>query len=136
MKEPRWKRYHQTKLANATFTYGLKNKLKEANILSVISLLAHPGLASTQLSVTTAALGGMDRESEFMKMAQSAEDGPTGIIRAAMDPKAKSGDFYGPSGEGWNGFPDSLTPEDLLFDQSNLTINWEGCEKAVGVFDV
>jgi NAD(P)-dependent dehydrogenase (short-subunit alcohol dehydrogenase family) len=132
---PRWMRYHQTKLANAAFTYGLKNKLEDANISNVISLLAHPGLASTQLSVTTASVGGMDSESEFMKMAQSAEDGATGIIRAAMDPKAKSGDFYGPSGEGWNGFPDSLTPEDLLLDPSNVNINWEGCEKAVGAFE-
>jgi NAD(P)-dependent dehydrogenase (short-subunit alcohol dehydrogenase family) len=29
---PRWMRYHQTKLANAAFTYGLKNKLEAANI--------------------------------------------------------------------------------------------------------
>ncbi|MGD1892420.1 MAG: dehydrogenase, partial [Cyclobacteriaceae bacterium] len=39
---PRWERYHQTNLANATFTYGLKEKLAEANIGTVIPLLAHP----------------------------------------------------------------------------------------------
>jgi hypothetical protein len=133
---PRWMRYHQTKLANATFTYGLKNKLEAANISNVIPLLAHPGLANTQLQVTSASVGGMDGESDFMNMAQSAEDGATGIIRAAMDPKAKSGDFYGPSGQGWNGFPEQLTPEDLLFDKSNIKINWEGCEKAVGTFEI
>ena len=133
---PRWMRYHQTKLANAAFTYGLKNKLEAANISNVIPLLAHPGLASTQLAVTSASVGGMDDKSDFMKMAQSAEDGATGIIRAAMDPKAKSGDFYGPSGDGWNGFPESLTPEDLLLDEANLQINWEGCEKAVGTFEL
>ena len=32
----RWERYHQTKLANATFTYGLKSKREAANILNVI----------------------------------------------------------------------------------------------------
>ena len=133
---PRWMRYHQTKLANAAFTYGLKNKLEAANISNVIPLLAHPGLANTQLQVTSASVGGMDGKSDFMNMAQSAEDGAAGIIRAAMDPKAKSGDFYGPSGQGWNGFPEQLTPEDLLFDESNLNINWEGCEKAVGVFEI
>jgi len=42
---PRWARYHQTKLANAAFTYGLKKKLEEANITNIIPLLAHPGLA-------------------------------------------------------------------------------------------
>jgi NAD(P)-dependent dehydrogenase (short-subunit alcohol dehydrogenase family) len=133
---PRWGRYHQTKLANAAFTYGLKNKLEAANISNVIALLAHPGLAKTELATTSAAVGGMDADAEFMNMAQSAEDGATGIIRAAMDPDAKSGDFFGPSGDGWNGFPELLTPEDLLFEESNVKINWEGCEKAVGRFEI
>jgi len=130
---PRWERYHQTKLANAVFTYGLKRKLEEKQISHVISLLAHPGLALTQLQVTTAEDGGMEGNSEFMNQAQSAEDGATGIIRASMDPEAKSGDFFGPAA-GWKGYPDLLEPEDLLLDESNIRINWEGCEKAVGEF--
>lgn len=130
---PRWSRYHQTKLANAAFTYGLKKKLDAANITNVIPLLAHPGLALTNLQVTTAADGGMDGNSDFMNQAQSAEDGATGIIRAAMDPEARSGDFYGPTA-GWKGFPDLLTPEESLYDDSNIQINWEGCENAVGKF--
>jgi len=136
-KGPRWRRYHQTKLANAAFTYGLKEKLDAANVSNIIPLLAHPGLAKTQLSVTSAAVGGVDDKSDFMeKMAQSAEDGATGILRAAMDPKAKSGDFFGPSGEGWSGFPEVLPPEDLLIDPANIKVNWEGSEKAVGAFEV
>lgn len=131
---PRWERYHQTKLANCNFTYGLKNKLNEAGITNVLPLLAHPGLAKTSLQVTTAADGGMDDNPDFMAGAQSAEDGATGIIRATMDPNAKSGDFYGPSGQGWTGFPELLPPEDLLLDENNIKINWEGCEKAVGPF--
>ena len=130
---PRWARYHQTKLANAAFTYGLKKKLEAANITNVIPLLAHPGLALTKLQVTTAADGGMDNNSPFMAQAQSAEDGATGIIRAAMDPQAQSGNFYGPTA-GWKGFPDLLTPEELLYDDVNVNINWDGCEKAVGPF--
>ena len=133
---PRWERYHQTKLANCTFTYGLKQKLEEANINNVLPLLAHPGLAKTSLQVTTAAHGGMDGNSELMNMAQSAEDGAAGIIRAAMDPNVNPGDFFGPSGQGWTGFPELLTPENLLLDESNIRINWEGCEKAVGRFDI
>lgn len=132
---PRWDRYHQTKLANAVFTYALKNKLQEAGVSNVIPLLAHPGLARTQLQVTTAEDGGMDKDSEFMKQAQSAEDGATGIIRASMDPAAKAGDFYGPTA-GWTGFPDLLPPEDMLSDPSNIQVFWEGCEKAVGAFEI
>lgn len=131
---PRWERYHQTKLANAAFTYGMKLKLEAAKISHVISILAHPGLAQTKLQVTTAADGGMDAKSSFMDQAQTAEDGATGIIRAAMDPAAKSGDFYGP--EQWTGFPGLLEPEELLYDPSNIHINWEGCEKAVGSFQI
>ncbi len=130
---PRWERYHQTKLANAAFTYGLKKILEEQKINNIIPLLAHPGLAQTNLQLTTAADGGMEDNSELMNQAQSAEDGATGIIRASMDSKAKPGDFYGPSA-GWKGFPELLIPEDLLFDESNIRIIWEGCEKAVGEF--
>jgi NAD(P)-dependent dehydrogenase (short-subunit alcohol dehydrogenase family) len=132
---PRWERYHQTKLANATFTYGLKKKLEEKKNTHVIPLLAHPGLARTQLQLTTAEDGGMDGKSVLMNQAQSAEDGATGIIRACMDKNAKSGDFYGPVA-GWKGYPELLTPEDLLLDESNLRVNWEGCEKAVGEFEL
>jgi len=134
-KGPRWLRYHQTKLANAAFTYGLKQKLEAANITNIIPLLAHPGLALTQLQVTTAKDGGMEAGGDFMNKAQTAEDGATGIIRAAMDPAAKSGNFYGPTA-GWKGFPDLLTPEESLYDDLNVKINWEGCEKAVGAFNI
>lgn len=130
---PRWERYHQTKLANCCFTYGLQQKLEAAGITHVMPLLAHPGLALTQLQVTTAATGGMDNNSPFMQQAQSAEDGATGIIRASMDPTSTSGNFYGPS-SGWSGYPDILEPEDYLYEAENVRINWEGCEKAVGAF--
>lgn len=130
---PRWKRYQQTKLANCAFTYGLKQKLEEHGIDNVKSLVAHPGLAATQLQITTAETGGMDMGSPIMANAQSAEDGALGIIRACADPAAKSGDFYGP--EGWTGFPASLTPEEALLDPENIRVNWEGCEAAVGAFE-
>jgi NAD(P)-dependent dehydrogenase (short-subunit alcohol dehydrogenase family) len=131
---PRWERYHQTKLANAVFTYGLQTKLKEASITNVIPLLAHPGLARTNLQVITAEDGGMDANSEFMNQAQSAEDGATGIIRAALDPEAKPGNFYGPTA-GWTGYPELIIPEDLLTDKSNINVYWDGCEKAIGKFE-
>ena len=132
---PRWERYHQTKLANATFTYGLKKKLEEAKITNVMSLLAHPGLAATNLQVTTASEGGMDANADFMQQAQSPEDGAAGIIRCTLDENAQSGNFYGPTA-GWSGYPDLLPPEDLLSDDTNININWEGCEKAVGSFEL
>lgn len=88
----------------------------------------------TQLQVTTTSVGGMEADSSFMNAAQSAEDGATGIIRACADPAAASGSFYGPTG--WTGFPELLPPEDNLKDAENLRINWEGCEAAVGAFEI
>ncbi len=129
---PRWSRYHQTKLANCTFTYGLKQKLEERGITNVKVMIAHPGLAATGLQATTAATGGMDAESPFMANAQSAEDGALGIIRACADPQARSGDFFGP--EQWVGFPQKLEPEAYLSDPTNIAINRSGCEAAVGAF--
>lgn len=131
---PRWERYHQSKLANCTFTYGLKARLDEKGISNVKVLLAHPGLAKTGLQATTAALGGMDLDSSIMDNAQTAEDGALGIIRACVDPTAQSGDFYGP--KGWTGFPEKLEPEELLLDADNIRINWESCEAAVGKFEI
>ncbi len=129
---PRWKRYRQTKLANCAFTYGLINRLEKAGINNIKVLLAHPGLAATQLQVTTAKTGGMEKDSDLMTRAQSAEDGALGIIRCCADPNVETGDFYGP--DGWKGFPGKLTPEDSLSDPENIRINWEGCEAAVGKF--
>ena len=131
---PRWARYHQSKLANAVFTYALKNKLQEADISNIIPLLAHPGLARTNLQIITEKDGWMDASWEFMNQAQSAEDGATGIIRATMDKEAKSGNFYGPVM--WVGYPDILEPEDILFDKSNIDIFWNGCETAVWKFEI
>lgn len=130
---PRWERYHQSKLANCTFTYGLKQKLEEHNIDNIKVLVAHPGYAQTNLQTTSAESGGMDLNGTFLAEPQSAEDGALGIIRACADPEAKSGDFYGPANN-WTGFPEKLTPEDLLLDSENIRINWEGCENAVGKF--
>ncbi|MEL6544477.1 MAG: SDR family NAD(P)-dependent oxidoreductase, partial [Myxococcota bacterium] len=129
---PRWVRYHQTKLANCAFTYGLKERIERSGTTKVKAMIAHPGLSNTGLQATTAAEGGMDAQSPFMNNAQTAEDGATGIIRCCADPSAQSGDFYGPAE--WTGFPQKLEPEELLYAPENIRINWEGCEKAVGTF--
>lgn len=127
---PRWERYHQTKLANFVFTYALKQKLEANGITHILPMAAHPGLAATNLQLTTAKTGGMDVDGAFMQNAQSAEDGATGIIRASMDKDAKSGDFFGP--KGWTGFPERLEPEAELLSQKNIDTFWSGCEVAVG----
>jgi NAD(P)-dependent dehydrogenase (short-subunit alcohol dehydrogenase family) len=131
---PKWQRYHQTKLANCAFSFGLKQRLDAAGIGNVNALLAHPGLAMTNLVSTASTNGEIGSAGALWKHAQSAEDGALGALRACIDPKAKSGDFFGP--KQLTGFAEHLEPEELLLDAENLRINWEGCEAAVGAFDL
>ncbi|MEM1022164.1 MAG: SDR family NAD(P)-dependent oxidoreductase [Myxococcota bacterium] len=131
---PRWQRYHQTKLANCAFTYGLVERLCDKGVTTVKAMVAHPGLAATSLQLTTAEVGGMAKDSPVMSQAQTAEDGALGILRCCADPNAKSGDFYGP--ERFAGYPDKIEPEPMLSDPETIRINWECCEAAVGTFEI
>jgi NAD(P)-dependent dehydrogenase (short-subunit alcohol dehydrogenase family) len=131
---PRWQRYHQTKLANCAFTYGLIERMCEAGIANVKAVIAHPGLAATNLQTTTAQTGGMQLGTGFMQMAQSPEDGALGILRGCADPAVESGDFFGP--KEWAGFPERLPPEDLLRSEATLSVFWAGCDGALGPFPV
>ncbi len=93
----RWKRYNQSKLANCAFTAALHHKLT-ASGSKVKALVAHPGLANTNLQTTSVEKGGMGRlfTSWFMKMSQSMEDGSMGLLSCMFLPEAQSGEFYGP----------------------------------------
>lgn len=93
----RWVRYGQTKLANAAFTACLHEKL-QAKGSKVSALVAHPGLAETDLQSTTVRDGGMGEwfTKQLMKMGQSREDGALGILTCIAHPDAQSGQFFGP----------------------------------------
>ena len=54
----RWERYAQTKLANAAFTACLHEKLQKNNS-KIRAMVAHPGLAESDLQSTTVEDGGM-----------------------------------------------------------------------------
>lgn len=95
-----WGAYAQSKLANYYFALGLHRMFKRAK-LPIKSLLAHPGLSQTNLQVETVKQGGGGwagkvSEDLVFKMGMSAAEGALPQIRAALDPKAKSGEFYAP----------------------------------------
>lgn len=94
---PQWARYHQTKLANVVFTNALADGLEKANS-KIIATVAHPGLAATELQVTTTKAGGIAEGpiSAFMGSAQSAGDGACGILSCAFKEGVKARDFWGP----------------------------------------
>ena len=95
-----WRAYGQAKLANFHFGLGLQRELERAGARTA-SLIAHPGLSNTDLqAVSVEGSGGGASQRFFHVMAQftgmSANDGALPQLRAATDPAARGGEFYGP----------------------------------------
>jgi NAD(P)-dependent dehydrogenase (short-subunit alcohol dehydrogenase family) len=95
-----WRAYGQSKLANFHFGLGLQRELARAGS-TTSSLLAHPGLSNTELQARSVAATGGGRSQRFFHMAarrtgMSAAQGALSPLRAATDPRARGGEFYGP----------------------------------------
>ncbi len=89
--------YGRSKLANLLFTYELQRRLAAAKA-PTSALAAHPGGSATELvrHIPGADLGPM--QALMRVVAQSAEMGALPTLRAATDPAAEGGDYYGPDG--------------------------------------
>lgn len=99
-----WAAYGQSKLANLLFAYELQRRLVAAGS-DTRSLAAHPGWARTELQrhaeqswwapwlKRSGILRGL--EAGF---SHDAFSGAQPLLRAATDPSAKGGEYYGPSG--------------------------------------
>ena len=95
-----WRAYGQAKLANFHFGLGLQRELERGGA-GTASLIAHPGLSNTDLqAVSVRETGGGTSQRFFLYFARrtgmSAADGALSQLRAATDPAAKGGEFYGP----------------------------------------
>lgn len=135
---PRWLRYNQSKLANCAFTAALHHRLA-AKGSKVKALVAHPGLANTNLQTTTVQKGGMGETFNkwFMKMSQSPEDGAMGIISCMCRADARSGQFFGPGKTGTKGKALPFPLESFYDDERTRELLWRKSEEAIGKpFDV
>jgi NAD(P)-dependent dehydrogenase (short-subunit alcohol dehydrogenase family) len=95
-----WRAYGQAKLANFHFGLGLQQKLA-AGGATTASLIAHPGLSNTELqAVSVEETGGGASQKFFHVLAgrtgMSPAQGALSQLRAATDPQAGGGQFYGP----------------------------------------
>jgi len=95
-----WGAYGRAKLANFHFALGLQRDFEKPGARAQ-SLVAHPGLSHTNLQVHTVEQGGGGRSAPFWAwMARNtgmeADRGALSQLRAATDPNAKGGEFYGP----------------------------------------
>ena len=88
--------YGQSKLANLMFTYELQRRLKQKGTPTV-ALAAHPGFSDTELMRH---LPGFIPDFLWRPFAQPAAMGALPTLRAATDPGAQGGQYYGPDGIG------------------------------------
>ncbi len=96
-----WRAYGQAKLANFHFGIGLHRALEAADAPAG-SMIAHPGLSNTELQdVSVDETGGGVSQRFFQVLAHrtgmAPSDGARSQLRAATDPAARSGEFYGPA---------------------------------------
>jgi NAD(P)-dependent dehydrogenase (short-subunit alcohol dehydrogenase family) len=95
-----WRAYGQAKLANFHFGLGLQREFERAGVATA-SLIAHPGLSNTELqAVSVKETGGGASQRFFYMLARhtgmSPAQGALSQLRAATDPTAHGGEFYGP----------------------------------------
>ena len=126
--------YGQSKLANLLFTYELARRLK-AKGAPTIATAAHPGAADTELLRNMP--GGIRQVSQFFWsnfIAQGPDMGAEPTLRAAADPSAKSGEYYGPGGLGeQKGHPKVVASSKQSHDEDLQGRLWTVSEELTGV---
>mmetsp|Transcript_10617 Transcript_10617/g.25648 ORF Transcript_10617/g.25648 Transcript_10617/m.25648 type:complete len:332 (+) Transcript_10617:102-1097(+) len=130
----RWVRYQQSKLANTVFTKALANKFGDSGLIAAV---AHPGLAATNLQITTASTGGMGSGMWVMRMSQSQEDGAMPIVAACFDASTANGSFWAPSGMlQFTGPAKPITWDKTSEDPECINVLWKASEEACGAFEI
>jgi NAD(P)-dependent dehydrogenase (short-subunit alcohol dehydrogenase family) len=130
----RWAAYAQGKLANLLFSLELQRRLTEAG-QQTIALSAHPGGARTDLGSEGSALANKF-VAPAMVLLQPVEQGIRPMLRAATDPLARGGEFYGPRFIA-RGAPVLERPNRKARDVENARRLWAVSEQLTGlVFEI
>lgn len=128
-----WRSYGESKLANLLFMTELDRRIRAA-ALPVVSVGAHPGLSSTNLTRS----GGSALHFLAGAFSQPATAGAWPSLRAASDPSLTGGEYLGPNGfRQTRGRPRPVGMTRLARDPGLAAQVWEASETATGVrFDV
>jgi protochlorophyllide reductase len=121
-KYDRWTPYFQSKLANLLFTSELQKRLQSLGAKTV-ALCAHPGASNTDLG--TEGKGLTNKALRIVPIvSQSAARGAQPALRAATDPSATGGQFYGPR---WitRGHAVVETPSKRARNEADATRLWD-----------
>jgi len=125
--------YGQSKLANLLFTYELQRRLALKGAPTV-ALAAHPGGSNTELTRNIPRLVKPVVDAVWPLMSQSPEMGALGTLRAATDPSAQGGQYYGPDGfRETRGYPKIVQSSKQSHDEALQRRLWEVSEELTGV---
>jgi len=125
--------YAQSKLANLMFSYELQRRLAAAGVPTA-ALAAHPGTARTSLTRHLPAGLELGNRTFGRPFAQSAAMGALPTLRAATDPAARGGQYYGPGG--WlemMGYPRLVSGTARARDSQAQRRLWQESEGLTGV---
>jgi NAD(P)-dependent dehydrogenase (short-subunit alcohol dehydrogenase family) len=123
-----WPAYGQSKLANQLFALELQRRLR-ASGSDVLVTAAHPGWTATDLQRTSPAVKFLNR---FFAMQPPKGALPT--LRAAVDPEAGGGDYFGPNGFlQMRGYPKRINMVKRAHNIGDATRLWEVSEELTGV---
>ncbi|MCV7206623.1 short-chain dehydrogenase [Mycolicibacterium peregrinum] len=122
--------YGQSKLANLLFTYELQRRLIGQH---TTALAAHPGGSDTELARHLP--GPVQRAVPLLRpLFQEAAMGALPTLRAATDPGALGGQYYGPDGLGeQKGYPKLVTSNERSYDLELQRRLWKVSEELTGV---
>jgi NAD(P)-dependent dehydrogenase (short-subunit alcohol dehydrogenase family) len=129
--------YFQSKLANLLFTYELQARLAAAGA-ATIAVAAHPGNARTGFGrdmnrAVRIAMSPRLRALTWWLM-QSPQVAALATVRAATDPEARGGEYYGPPGRAqFTGYPERVESSARSHDQAAGRRLWQESERLTGV---
>ena len=135
----RWKAYAQSKIATQVFGFELDRRLRAAGAGGadgVQSLVAHPGYS---ISGLTLGIRGVNQPSRATRLAdnlqafgaQGKDAGAWPTVRAAVDPDARGGDYYGPRYL-TRGLPTLQEPTRTSLDPAVAESLWSRSEQLLG----
>ncbi|MGC1206858.1 MAG: oxidoreductase [Ornithinimicrobium sp.] len=128
------KAYGNSKLANLLFAYELQRRLAAHNV-EAISVAAHPGVSSTGLGdhLIPDRFKPLARP-VFELITQPPDAGALPTLRAATDPNAWGGQFFGPASLGQSrGAPVVVASSDASYDAATAAKLWESSQRLTGV---
>ncbi|MDJ0339671.1 SDR family NAD(P)-dependent oxidoreductase [Cryobacterium sp. PH31-O1] len=97
-----WTAYAQSKIAMQVFGFELDRRLRANGAGTVQSLVAHPGYSISGLTPGIRSVNEVSRGKrvidglQLLVGAQSKQQGAWSTVRAAIDPDAHGGDYFGP----------------------------------------